>query len=199
VELAAVDHAGDHLVHVVGRANVVGDDRARVLRASYFGAARLLDAQRPWLVRGAQVADDVAHDGQRVLVVLGEVVGHARFFGVQVAAAQVLGADLLAVAALTSGGPARKIVPCSFTITLSSLMPGHRRRRGAGAHHAGDLRDAMALMFAWLKKIGRSGRGRGRPRPGAAGWRRRCRPGRCTAGGCSAISCARKCFLTVSG
>ena len=47
------------------------------------------------------------------------------------------------VAAFTSGGPPRKIVPWSRTMTASSLIAGHvRAARGAGAEHGGDLRDA---------------------------------------------------------
>ena len=47
------------------------------------------------------------------------------------------------VAAFTSGGPPRKIVPCSLTMMVSSR---HRRHIGAArrarAHHDGDLRNA---------------------------------------------------------
>ena len=48
------------------------------------------------------------------------------------------------VAAFTSGGPPRKIVPCSRTITHSSLIAGHVGAAGrARAHHGGDLRDPL--------------------------------------------------------
>jgi hypothetical protein len=70
------------------------------------------------------MADDVAHDGQRMLVVLGQVVDHARLLRVQVAAAQSSALISSPVAAFTSGGPARKIVPWLRTITLSSLIAG---------------------------------------------------------------------------
>jgi hypothetical protein len=53
-------------------------------------------------------------DRQRVHVVLGQVVGHAGQARVHVAAAQVFGADDSSpIAAFTSGGPPRKMVPCS--------------------------------------------------------------------------------------
>jgi hypothetical protein len=46
-------------------------------------------------------------------VVLGQVVGDAGEAGVHVAAAEILGVTISPVAAFTSGGPPRKIVPCS--------------------------------------------------------------------------------------
>jgi hypothetical protein len=49
---------------------------------------------------------------------------------------------------------------------------------GAGAHDAGDLRNAGADMLAWLKKMRPKCSRSGTPRPGSAGWRRRNRPGR---------------------
>jgi hypothetical protein len=58
-------------------------------------------------------------------VVLGQVIGHARQPRVHVAAAKILGADTTSpVAAFTSGGPARKIVPCSRTMMVTSDMAG---------------------------------------------------------------------------
>ena len=84
-------------------------------------------------------------------VVLGEVVGDATDPGVQVAAAQVLGADPSPVAAFTSGGPPRKIVPWSRTMTASSLI--------AGTYAPPAVHEPMtaaicgmpcALIWAWL-------------------------------------------------
>ena len=106
------------------------------------------------------------------------------------------------VAAFTSGGPPRKMVPCSLTMMDSSLHGRHvGAARGARAHHHRDLRDAFGAHLRLVEEdVGRSGRGRGRLRPGWAGWRRRCPPGRRRAGGfCCAISCARRCFFTVIG
>jgi hypothetical protein len=59
-----------------------------------------------------------------VAVVLGEVVDDAGDAGVQLTAAELLGRDLLPVAAFTSGGPPRKIVPWLRTMTVSSLIAG---------------------------------------------------------------------------
>jgi hypothetical protein len=53
-----------------------------------------------------------------------EVVGDAREARVDVGAAEVLGRDHLARRAFTSGGPARKMVPCSRTMIASSHMAG---------------------------------------------------------------------------
>jgi hypothetical protein len=59
-----------------------------------------------------------------VQVVLGQVVGHARQPRVHVAAAQVLGDTTSPVAAFTSGGPPRKMVPWLRTMMVSSLIAG---------------------------------------------------------------------------
>ncbi len=90
------------------------------------------------------MADDVAHDGERMLVVLGEVVHHARFSGMEIAAAQVFGADLLARRGLhqwRTGEEDRAL------LAHDDALVGHGRdigpARGARTHHAGDLRDAQ--------------------------------------------------------
>jgi hypothetical protein len=57
-------------------------------------------------------------------VVLRQVVGHAREARVHVAAAQVFGLTISPMAAFTSGGPPRKMVPWFLTMMVSSLMAG---------------------------------------------------------------------------
>jgi hypothetical protein len=61
---------------------------------------------------------------QRVGVVLGQVVGHAGDARVHVAAAQVSALTTSPVAAFTSGGPPRKMVPWFLTMMVSSLIAG---------------------------------------------------------------------------
>ena len=96
VEVAVVHEPGDHLAHV----ELAGADRAGSgrtaqpdRRAAAAAAARpTADLRRaPW-----RFADDPPRDRQRVLVVLGEVVGHAGEAGVDVGAAKLLGRDVLA-------------------------------------------------------------------------------------------------------
>jgi hypothetical protein len=94
VELAAVDDPRDHLAHVIGRAHV-GPGRCRKAPRIVLRRARLAQRQVMLRWRGPR-CDDIAHDRQRVLVVLGQVVDHARLARVQIAAAQILGADDLA-------------------------------------------------------------------------------------------------------
>src|ERR1051325_2454027 len=79
-----------------------------------------------------------------MLVILGEMVDHARFAGMEVATAQVLGTDLLAGRRLHQRRAAeedRALVPYNDTFVA------HRRNigaaRGAAPHHTGDLRDAL--------------------------------------------------------
>ena len=79
------------------------------------------------------------------------------------------------VAALTSGGPARKIVPCFSTMIVSSDIAGHiGAARRARAHHHRDLRDVRPPTSAPdCRRCGQNARGRETPRPDAADWRRR--------------------------
>ena len=61
---------------------------------------------------------------QRMGVILGQIIGHARQAGMHIAAAQILGADHLAGGGLHQGRPSQKIVPCSFTMIVTSLIAG---------------------------------------------------------------------------
>jgi len=64
---------------------------------------------------------------------------------VHVGTPQLFGTGRLADGSLTSGGPARKIVP--WFLTMNALV-GHGRHigaaGGAGAHDNGDLRNSAA-------------------------------------------------------
>src|SRR6185369_11841276 len=75
VELAAVDEARDDLVDVVGRADVLRDDAVELLRIEQR-IARLAKLQ-PRPAPRLKGRDDVAHDGQRMLIVFGEMVDDA--------------------------------------------------------------------------------------------------------------------------
>ncbi len=108
---------------------------------------RLLD--RCDLVRRArgpalEGADDAPHDGERVRVVLGEVVDDAGGAGVHVAAAELLGGDDLAGRGLHQRRAAEED---RALVAHDHGLVRHRRdvgaAGGAGAHHAGDLRDAL--------------------------------------------------------
>ena len=144
VELAAVDQPGDDLVHVIGRADIVWHQRIEVLGIE-IRRARILCRDGPCGgVIVAQMADDIAHDGQRMLVVLGQMIDHARLARMQIAAAKVLGADLLARRGLhqrRTGKEDRAL------FAHDHRFVGHGRdvgpARGAAAHHAGDLRNAQ--------------------------------------------------------
>ena len=119
-------------------------------------------------------------------VVVGVVVGHAAMCASACPRRPASSASTTSpVAAFTSGGPPRKIVPCSLTMIA---LVRHRRHvgaaGGAAAHHHRDLRDALARegrlvvedpteVLAVREHLG----------PAAAGWRRPNRPGRCRAGG----------------
>ena len=84
-----------------------------------------------------------------MLVILGEMIDHARLARMEVAAAQILGADLLARRGLhqrRAGEEDRALV------ADDDALVAHRRdigaAGGAAAHHAGDLGDALRRSFA---------------------------------------------------
>jgi hypothetical protein len=73
---------------------------------------------------------------------------------VHLAAPELLRRDLLPRGAFTSGGPPRKIVPCSRTITVSSLIAG---TYAPPAVHEPITQATCGIeaadMVAWLKKM----------------------------------------------
>ena len=141
VELAAVDEPGDHLVHVVGRAHVLGDDRIeffgvelRRSRLRQVQLARLWSAPRCETISRRMVSACSSFSATWSAT--------PDFLRVQLAAAQVLGADLLAGGGLhqrRAGEEDRALVAHDHALVA------HRRDIGAAggarAHHAGDLRD----------------------------------------------------------
>ena len=192
VELGAVDDPRDHLVHVVGRAHVVGDDAVQLLR---------VELRRRPARRGRGRPPSPCSAARRCR---GRSPAHARHSRRDGRPRRTCGAwrsppprssarDHLAGRRLhqrRAGEEDRALVADDHALV------GHRRHigaaGGAAAHHAGDLGDALRPTSApGCRRSGRNGRGRGRPRPGAAGWRRRCRPDRRRAAGSAARSPAR--------
>ena len=141
VEAGAVDDAGDHLAHVEGLAGVAGDDAVELGRI----VERLLGSADAAAGRPHPV--EVGHHPPRQLegvgVVLGQVIGHAGEAGVDVAAAQVLGAHHLAGGRLHQRRAAQEDGPL---VAHDDGLVAHGRHvgaaGGAGAHHHRDLRDA---------------------------------------------------------
>ena len=93
-ELAGIDEPADDLADVVGLVRLRRDHAVEILGRHGRRSRR---PHRPGRrVRGWQGGDDVAHDLQGVVVVLGEVVRDPGDRGVQRPAAELLGGDLLA-------------------------------------------------------------------------------------------------------
>ena len=140
MQLGAVDDRPQHLADVVGGAAVQWHQVEHAVGRD-CGHTR-----RPALPAGCagrwQRRDDLAHDLQRVVVVLREVIGDAGGSRVQVAAAELLGRDHLAGRGLDQRRSAEKD---RALIANDHGLVAHRRHvraaGGAGAHHAGDLRD----------------------------------------------------------
>ena len=122
-EAAAVDDPGDHLPHVVGGPGVGGDHPVQLAGVDdrFVGG----DHRPGRIGRRPQGGDDGPHHGQGLAVVGGQVVGDAGSPGVQLAAAELLGARPPHRSPPSpAGGPPRKIVPWLATMMASSLMAG---------------------------------------------------------------------------
>jgi hypothetical protein len=147
VELGRVDDARDDLAHVVGLAGIDRDHAVQLARVvERLARQGALHCRR---LAPVQVRDRGARQRERMGVVLREVIGDARQPRVDVAAAEVLGADDLADRGLHQRRPARKIVPWFFTI---DRLVAHRRHGAAGrarAHHDRICAMPCALMLAW--------------------------------------------------
>ena len=93
---------------------------------------------------GVQRRDDRPAQLQRVVIVLGEVVGDAGQPRVHIGAAELFGGDFLTGGGLDERRTAEKDGPRPLD---DDRFVGHRRHVGAagraGAHHHRDLRDAL--------------------------------------------------------
>ena len=140
-EARAVHDAADDLAHVVRPAQVGGHDVVQLVR----GLGRLLRGGllQPRLRRRRQGGDDRAQDGQRVLVVVGQVVDDAGLAGVHVAAAQFLGRDHLTGGRLDQRRAAQED---RALLAHDDVLVAHRGHvgaaRGARSHHRGQLGEA---------------------------------------------------------
>ncbi len=147
LKLAAVDQPGDHLAHIIGLAHILRDDAVQFFRIEAGRARRGQIDVRHMILR--QGADDIAHDGQRVFVALGDMIDHAALAPVQIAAAEILGADFLAGRRLHQRRAAQED---RALLAHDHALVGHGRHigaaRGAAAHHAGDLRNALRCSSA---------------------------------------------------
>ena len=96
------------------------------------------------MLDGVQRRDDGARLLQRVVVVFGEVVGHAGEARMDVGAAQFFGGDLFAGGRFDQRRTAEKD---RAGVLDDDRFVGHRRHVGAagraGAHHHGNLRNAF--------------------------------------------------------
>ena len=92
--------------------------------------------------------------GKRVLVVVRHMIHHARAPAMRVSAAQFFRADDLARRRFHQRRPAEENGPL---VANDHRFVAHGRHvgaaRGARAHDAGDLRNPLRLIRAWLKKM----------------------------------------------
>jgi hypothetical protein len=142
VQAAAVEQADEDLAGVVGSAAVGGDGAVEGRRVDRGLLGRRLGPGHGRLAR--QRGDDRAHRAQGVGVVGGEVVDDAGGAGVQLAAAELLGGDVLPGRGFDQRRAAEEDRPL---FAHDHGLVAHRRHIGAagraGAEHRGDLRDPL--------------------------------------------------------
>ena len=142
VELAAVRNAGNDFAHFERVARVGGNHAVDFCLGVSGGTRR----QQRQLVAfdGVQIADDAARDAQCVGVVFGQVIGDAAGAGVQLGAAQILGADHLARGGAHQGGAGQED---GALVAHDDGLVAHGRHigtaGGAAAHDDRDLGDAF--------------------------------------------------------
>src|SRR5262249_43297089 len=142
VEPATVDDPGDDLARVDLLAKALGDEAVQIGRVERW---RLGRRDLPGWGRApvTEVADDLAAERERVLVVHGVVVGDAGLARVDVGAAELLCGDVLAGGRLHERGAADE--DRARALDDDRLVAHRRHVRAAGsarAHHRGDLRDS---------------------------------------------------------
>ena len=170
--------------------------RGRVRRAGRLAPSHV---GRPAAV---QVGHDLAGDLERLASSAASWSATPERRACSVAAAQLLRASppRRSPPSPAAGRPGRSCRCRGRSPSRRSSPARRRRRRCTIPSRRPPGRCRRPTCWPGCRRCGRSARGRGRPRPGAAGRRRRSRPGRRRAGGsAAAISCARRCFLTVSG
>ena len=142
VELAAVDEPCNDFVHVVGRAAVGWDNGIDVLRwiARRLGLTQF-DRRSFYFV---ETCDQAACNTQRMSIILCIVVGDPGCATMHIGAAQFLGGHNFAGRGFHEGRPREED---RALVSYDDRLVGHSRRIGAagraGAHHDGDLRNAL--------------------------------------------------------
>ena len=142
VELRTVDQSRDDLAHVVLRRErrPARCRRARPDRRAARAASR---SAMSACLRRVEVGDDAPRDRQRVVVVVGVVIGDAGLARMHIGAAEILGRHDLAGRRLHQRRAAEKD---RALIAHDDGLVRHRRHIGAAgrarAHHDGDLRNA---------------------------------------------------------
>ena len=142
MKFRAIDNAGNDLVHVVGRTHVLRNDAVEFFRIKR-GRYRRCQLYRTGF-RTVKRGNNVPHDQQCMLVIVRHMVHYAGLAAVQVAAAQILGGDVLAGCRLhqrRSGKEDRTLIAHDHCLIAHG---GNIRAAGcAASHHARDLGDAL--------------------------------------------------------
>ena len=153
VKLAAVDQPRDHFFHVIGRAHIFGHDGVEVIGVK-LGRARVFER---YVTRRAcvfaQMRHDIAHDGERVLVILGQVIDHARLFGMQITAAKVFSTDFLTRCRFHQRRASQED---RALVSHNHCLVRHGRNISAASraasHDAGNLRNALCAHIRLIEE-----------------------------------------------
>ena len=149
LQYRTIHHPGDDLAHVYRHAGIDGGECVQLARIKQRRAGRATRHGG----RGGQGGHDAAGNGQRILVIFGEVIGDAGNARVHITAAQILGGHFLAGGGLHQWRPAEEDRALVFH---DDRFIRHRRHigatRGATAQHGGDLRDAIGAHVGLIEE-----------------------------------------------
>ena len=142
MEGTVIDDSPDHLPDVEGKVYVLWDEPVELLSVL---AGRLRSLHRPSrLLRSGQSGHNVSQNLQGVVIILRDMVGHPRFTGVDLGAAELLRGDYLPGGGLHQGRPTQED---RSLVAYDHRLITHRRHIGtagsAGSQYRCDLRDLL--------------------------------------------------------
>ena len=148
---AVIHQPGDHLAHIEGLLGIGRNNAVQLLCRVTRGDGRA--GIQLTLLTPVQIADATAGEGQGVLVVLGVMVRHAGRTAMHIGTAQGFGTDHLTGRGLHQRRPGEK------NGRLLAHHDGFIRHGwhigatgGTGAHHHGDLRNALRAHVGLIEK-----------------------------------------------
>mmetsp|Transcript_22728 Transcript_22728/g.37564 ORF Transcript_22728/g.37564 Transcript_22728/m.37564 type:complete len:635 (-) Transcript_22728:3304-5208(-) len=151
VKARAIDDARDHLVDVIGRAQIRRND-AKDIVGVIGRLFRTLQSDRAGFAK-IKVCDTSAGQSECVRIIFGQIIRHTGQARMHVAPAQILGTDDLARRRLDQGRARKKDSALFFNDNCHIRHGGHiGPPGGTRPHHHSDLRDAFGTHLRLIEK-----------------------------------------------